>query len=151
MKLDLDPDLAARARALARAAGEPIVDLARAHTTTSVERAVLRLAGLNGADPDGRPWANHVVDTVRDQVGLEHGVALPVWDALREHGDLHALAAAVLRGEVRFRIPTGTAAREARTGDVPGRSATALCWQVVLPVLAGTVSPICASVLSFRC
>ncbi|GAA0631048.1 D-lysine 5,6-aminomutase subunit alpha [Sporichthya brevicatena] len=115
MKLDLDPDLAARARALARAAGEPIVDLARAHTTTSVERAVLRLAGLNGADPDGRPWANHVVDTVRDQVGLEHGVALPVWDALREHGDLHALAGAVVRGEVRFRVPTGTAAREARS------------------------------------
>lgn len=115
MKLDLDPVLAARARDLARAAGEPIVDLARVHTTVSVERAVLRLAGLDGADAEGRPWANHVVDAVREQVGLEHGVALPVWDALADHRDLHGLAAAVIAGRVQFRLPTGTAAREART------------------------------------
>ena len=44
---------------------------------------MLRLAGVTGADPDGIPWVNRLVDAVRDQVGLEHGVALPVWDALR--------------------------------------------------------------------
>ena len=57
--------------------------LARTHTTVSVERAVLRLAGVQGADADGIPWVNRLVDAVRDEVGLEHGVALPVWDALR--------------------------------------------------------------------
>ena len=57
--------------------------LAQTHTTVSVERAVLRLAGVQGADPDGIPWVNRLVDAVREQVGLEHGVALPVWDALR--------------------------------------------------------------------
>ena len=35
-----------------------------------------------GADPDGTPWVNRLVDAVRADVGLEHGVALPVWDAL---------------------------------------------------------------------
>ena len=48
----------------------------------SVERAALRLAGLGGADPDGTPWVNRLADVVRADVGLEHGVALPVWDAL---------------------------------------------------------------------
>ncbi len=115
MKLDLDQELAARARDLARAAGEPIVDLARSHTTVSVERAVLRLAGLDGADAEGRPWVNSVVDAVREQVGLEHGVALPVWDALADRRDLHGLAEAVTAGRVQFRLPTGTAAREARS------------------------------------
>ena len=73
----------ARRAALARKAGRPIVDLAKQHTTVSVERATLRLAGLEGADPDGTPWVNRLADAVRADVGLEHGVALPVWDALR--------------------------------------------------------------------
>ena len=82
-KLDLDPATVRKARSLARKAGRPIVKLAKQHTTVSVERATLRLAGLAGADPDGIPWVNRLVDAVRGDVGLEHGVALPVWDALR--------------------------------------------------------------------
>ena len=38
-RLDLDGDQVTRARELAAAVGRPIVDLARAHTTVSVERA----------------------------------------------------------------------------------------------------------------
>ena len=44
-KLNLDPALVRQARELAAAAGQPVVELARTHTTFSVERAVLRLAG----------------------------------------------------------------------------------------------------------
>ena len=58
-----------RARALAARAGQPVVDLARSHTTVSVERAVLRLAGVTGADPDGIPWVNRLVDAVVADVG----------------------------------------------------------------------------------
>ena len=81
-KLDLDPTTVRKARSLARKVGRPIVRLAQAHTTVSVERATLRLAGLAGADPDGTPWVNRLADAVRADVGLEHGLALPVWDAL---------------------------------------------------------------------
>ena len=70
-----------------RRAGQPVVDLARSHTTVSVERAVLRLAGVTGADPDGIPWVNRLVDAVVADVGLGHGVALPVFDALAREGD----------------------------------------------------------------
>ena len=52
-KLDLDPVTVRKARSLARKAGRPIVNLAKQHTTVSVERATLRLAGLEGADADG--------------------------------------------------------------------------------------------------
>src|SRR4051812_33699049 len=111
--LELDPALVARARELAALAAQPVIDLARRHTTVSVERAVLRLAGLTGTDPvtgDGRaedrvPWVNRVVDAVRDQVGLENGVALPVWHALRDGGDLQSLAEQVGAGTARFEIP----------------------------------------------
>ncbi|GAA3956808.1 D-lysine 5,6-aminomutase subunit alpha [Actinomadura viridis] len=115
-KLDLDPVMVRKARALAARAAEPVIEMARTHTTVSVERALLRIAGLAGADADGRPWVNHLADAVRDQVGLEHGVALPVWDALlrgpyRSPGDL---ARAAARGEAAFRLPRDADAREAR-------------------------------------
>ncbi|KWX04652.1 lysine 2,3-aminomutase [Carbonactinospora thermoautotrophica] len=113
-KLRLDPEMVRKARRLAERAAQPVVELARTHTTVSVERAVLRLAGLSGADPDGTPWVNHLVDAVRADVGLAHGVALPVWDALLRGGydDLTQLAQKA--SAVRFRIPEGDAAREAR-------------------------------------
>ena len=123
-RLDLDPTLVARARELARLAAEPVIDLARQHTTVSVERAVLRLAGLTGTDPltgEGAadntvPWVNRVVDAVRDQVGLEQGVALPVWHALTSGSapSLQSLAESVgagtatpCRGSTGWSTPSG--------------------------------------------
>jgi beta-lysine 5,6-aminomutase alpha subunit len=115
-KLGLDPAVVREARELARRAGEPITELARTHTTVSVERAVLRLAGLDGADADGMPWVNRLTDAVRDEAGLEHGVAQPVWDALLAGGypSLRSLAEAAAAGEVTFRVPAGHDAEAAR-------------------------------------
>ncbi len=121
-KLGLDPELARRARALAERAAAPVVELARTHTTDSVERATLRLAGMAGADAEGIPWVNRLTDAVAADVGLERGVALPVFHALAQAGRgdgqrtpaaLTALAQAAAQGGVRFQIPTGPAAAEA--------------------------------------
>jgi beta-lysine 5,6-aminomutase alpha subunit len=116
VKLDLDPALVRRARELAARAGQPVVDLARGHTTVAVERAVLRLNGITGADPEGIPWVNRLVDAVVAQVGLGHGAALPVWQAMVDEGitDLTLLAQKAAAGSVRFRVPTGTQARSAK-------------------------------------
>ncbi len=115
-KLTIDPQTVAEARRLAARAGQPIVEMARTHTTVSVERAVLRLAGLAGADAENMPLVNRVVDAVRQQTGLEHGVALPVWDALitGDFPDLAALAQATSAGKVAFRLPQGEDAKQAR-------------------------------------
>src|SRR5437763_477305 len=115
-KLNLDPALAAQARELARLAGQPVTDLARTHTTVSVERAVLRLGGLDGADEDGMPWVNRLADAVREATGLEHGVALPAWDAMVTGGypDLRTLAIDASAGLAKFRLPMGADASTAR-------------------------------------
>ena len=106
--LDLDPVTIRTARSLARKAGAPVVSIAKRHTTVSVERAVLRLAGLEGADVEGIPWVNRLVDVVRADAGLEHGVALPVWDAmLRTGDDLLTVAQKAAAGSVTFRVPEG--------------------------------------------
>ena len=116
-KLDLDPVTVRKARTLARQAGRPIVNLAKKHTTMSVERATLRLGGLQGADGDGIPWVNRLLDAVRGDVGIEHGVALPVWDALvrGEADDLSTLAQKASVGSVRFRLPEGRDRTRAQT------------------------------------
>jgi beta-lysine 5,6-aminomutase alpha subunit len=119
-KLTLDPVVVREARRLAGQAGQPIVEMAKSHTTVSVERAVLRLAGLAGADSDGMPLVNRLVDAVREQTGLEHGVALPAWDAMIAGGyaDLAALARAAATGQVTFRLPAGDdAAARAMAGQ----------------------------------
>src|SRR4051794_23462763 len=117
MKLVLDPATVAKARRLATEVGRPIVDLAERHTTVSVERATLRLGGITGADPDGTPWVNRLLDVVRADIGLEHGVALPVWDALvrGEAEDLTTLAQKAAAGSVQFRLPEGRDRTRART------------------------------------
>ena len=116
-KLKLDARAVKQARTLARKVGKPIVKVAKEHTTVSVERATLRLAGLSGADADGVPWVNHLVDCVCADAGLEHGVAMPVWDALRrgEAEDLLTLAQKASAGSARFHLPEGRDAHRARS------------------------------------
>src|SRR5579871_3186643 len=97
--LNLDPAMVREARELAAVAGQPIVEMARTHTTVSVERAVLRLGGLDGADPgDGMPWVNHLGDAV-----VTGGYA-----------SLAALASDAAAGKVKFRLPEGGDAAAAR-------------------------------------
>jgi beta-lysine 5,6-aminomutase alpha subunit len=117
--VELDPATVRRARGLARKAGAPIVRMAKRHTTVSVERATLRLAGLRGADADGTPWVNRLLDAVRADVGLEHGVALPAWHAMRREGvaDLTELAQKAAVGSIRFDVPEGKAATRAQTAS----------------------------------
>ena len=105
--LNLNEDVVRKARRLAAKAGEPVVAMTKSHTTVSVERATLRLAGLSGADHEKVPWVNHLVDAVRAQVGLEHGVTTPVFDALLrdEAPDLLTLAQKASSGSVQFRLP----------------------------------------------
>ncbi|MCP2257515.1 beta-lysine 5,6-aminomutase alpha subunit [Streptoalloteichus tenebrarius] len=132
--LGLDPEVVAAARRLAARAAEPVIELARAHTTVAVERATLRLAGITGADSAHRsgdvPWVNRVVDTVREHCGLEHGVALPVFHALAEHdlGGLTELAEATAAGQVRYRVPSG---RDRARAERAARAAVARGLRVV--------------------
>ena len=126
-KLNLDQGAVLLARELARRAGEPVTQLAHTHTTVSIERAVLRLGGLDGADPGGMPWVNRLTDAVRASAGLEHGVALPVWDALRAGGypDLRTLAEAAAAGRPASASPSA-ATRWPRGNSRPVRSRPAV-------------------------
>ncbi|HEX2025967.1 MAG TPA: lysine 5,6-aminomutase subunit alpha, partial [Actinomycetota bacterium] len=108
-KLELDEARVAEARDLARRICRPVEDMIELHTTVAIERAVLRLCGLDGAvgtGVDARPFPNLVVDAVRDQVGLDRGAAIPVFDLMVRQGlTIEEVARRVVSGEAEFRWP----------------------------------------------
>lgn len=114
--LDLDQGLVAEARRLAEVATAPVMAMCASHTTVSIERAVARLLGLTGADDDGTPWPNRLVDAVRDAGALDQGVALPVLVAAARKGIDHVEAMRRLaRGELA--VPDEWSEYEARTAE----------------------------------
>jgi beta-lysine 5,6-aminomutase alpha subunit len=108
-KLHLDQALVAEARDLAARIAGPVEEMIEAHTTVSIERAIVRLCGLDGAVGEGvdaRPFPNLVVGAVRDQVGLGRGVTVPLFDLMLRTGlSIEEVAQRVVSGEARFRWP----------------------------------------------
>lgn len=74
-KLQLDPQLIRKARELAQKIVSQIAPLLLSHTTVSVERAVLRLLGIQGTNQDGIPLPNVVADHCQDLGLLAEGAA----------------------------------------------------------------------------
>jgi beta-lysine 5,6-aminomutase alpha subunit len=83
--LPLDAATVDRCVALADEITGPVLDVARAQTTVSIERTVLRLLGLGGAGPGGVPLANLAVDALHERGVLGRGAAAWMGWALR-HG-----------------------------------------------------------------
>ncbi|MBI3486790.1 MAG: lysine 5,6-aminomutase subunit alpha [Acidobacteria bacterium] len=84
-KLALSEAKITRARELAARIVEPVGAFVDAHTTVTVERATLRLAGADGADADGVPVPNLIVDQLKGR--LEEGALLAYVNALVKTGE----------------------------------------------------------------
>ena len=84
-KLALPQERIERARALAQRIVSPVQDFIGDHTTVTVERATLRLAGADGADADGVPVPNLIVDQLKGR--LENGAVTYYVNALLKTGE----------------------------------------------------------------
>lgn len=84
-KLALSQERIERARELAKRIVSPVQDFIEEHTTVTVERATLRLAGADGADQDGVPVPNLVVDQLKGK--LENGAITYYVNALLKTGE----------------------------------------------------------------
>jgi beta-lysine 5,6-aminomutase alpha subunit len=88
-KLHLPKDRVDHARHLARQIAAPVDDFIDKHSSVTVERASLRLAGADGANADGIPVPNLVVDQMQavDPARLEDGALLYFVNALVRTGE----------------------------------------------------------------
>jgi beta-lysine 5,6-aminomutase alpha subunit len=100
-KLGLDAGLVRSCRAAAAQIAAQAAEATGGRTTVSVERAVARLLGVDGVDPNDIPLPNVVVDHVADFDGLARGVATWLGNAAVQTGLAVAdVAAAVGAGEL---------------------------------------------------
>ena len=103
-RLPIDRGSVAECRDLAAQIAGPVDELGRTHTTVSIERACLRLVGVDGVTEDpgtqAVPIPNIVVDAVRRDVGLERGALVPFMHAVETGcGHVQTTAEQIARGE----------------------------------------------------
>ena len=97
--LKLDTSLVDEARALSDHIVAPVIDYIGAHTTVAIERATLRLLGVDGIDEADVPLPNRVVDSAKPL--LSGGILRPFVAAMQRHQlDAQAVAGAIGRGEL---------------------------------------------------
>ncbi len=94
-----------KARELATRITGPVLEFVGRNTTVTVERATLRLVGADGADPDGVPVPNLIVDQLGNSGRLPGGSLRWYVNALMRGGEgpasLNAKIAVGLRiGEI---------------------------------------------------
>jgi beta-lysine 5,6-aminomutase alpha subunit len=101
-KLNIDLGLVASCRAAANAIAGQVSEEIAGKTTVSVERTIVRLLGVDGANDVEAPLPNVLVDHVRDRGELGRGIAYWVGNALLADADAtpQSLAEAVDRGEL---------------------------------------------------
>ncbi len=116
-KLNLDQIQIDSSRNAARQIAEDVQNFIDQHTTTSTERTVARLLGVDGVDEIDRPLPNVLIDNIKEGGGLEQGAAYWIGNAIAQTGDTpQKVAEKIGRGELDItRIP---AASEEKIQDI---------------------------------
>jgi beta-lysine 5,6-aminomutase alpha subunit len=87
------------------------------HTTVSIERACLRLVGVDGVQGEGAqavPVPNRVVDEVHSSIGIDRGVLIPFFHAVDTQGvEVQRAADTIAERAARPEWPQGDALEKA--------------------------------------
>jgi beta-lysine 5,6-aminomutase alpha subunit len=120
-QLHLDQTQIDRARDSARRIARRVFDDMALFTTTTVERATLRLLGVDGVDENGIPLPNRVVSHFQEHYLLQYGAAPILASAMKEHGyTAQQVAEAVAGGRLTLARPKDEAAAR-NAADVHAR------------------------------
>lgn len=105
-QLNLDLKTIDRCRSLAKTIAEPIDHMIATHTTIAIERATLRLLGVNGAIMRGGqayPEANAIIDAAREAKLVPGGVVRPFVKAMIDHkATASEMGAMIAKGKVKL-------------------------------------------------
>ncbi|HJV27349.1 MAG TPA: lysine 5,6-aminomutase subunit alpha [Aromatoleum sp.] len=105
-RLNLDQSQIDRARESARRIAHRVFDEMSQYTTTTVERATLRLMGVDGVDDNQIPLPNRLVSHLQEQGLLQHGAAAIIAGAMAEHKlTAQQVAEAVAAGKLVLAAP----------------------------------------------
>ena len=100
-KLTIDTGVVDECRAQARRITNDLMGYIRSHTTVSVERSVVRLLGIDGADASGTPYPNIFVEAFERGRTLAEGAAGFLADLMIATGlDADGASRAAAKGEI---------------------------------------------------
>src|ERR1035437_3017637 len=109
--LHLDQAQIDRVRDSARRIARQVFDEMSPFTTSTVERATLRLLGIDGVDENAVPLPNRVIEHLQQQSLLQHGAATALARAMQEHSySAQQVAQAVADGSLTLTRPQDDAA-----------------------------------------
>ena len=129
-QLQLDQSQIERARESARRIARRVFDDMSVFTTTTVERATLRLLGIDGVDENFVPLPNRVVTHLQEQQLLQHGAATAVLAAMQERGlSAQQVAEAVAAGTLTLAAPKDGAAARAAAQALASKSCEQIAAQ----------------------
>ncbi len=110
-QLNLNQAQIDRARDSARRIARQVFDEMAPFTTTTVERATLRLLGVDGVDDNQVPLPNRVVEHLQEHKLLQHGAAIILAGAMQKTGwTAQQVAEAVSAGSLTLSYPQDEAA-----------------------------------------
>ena len=102
-KLNLDYNLVEKAREIAKKVANDTQKFINKHSTTSIERTICRLLGIDGIDEFGVPLPNVVVDHIHKSDLLNNGIALYLGNAiLHTNNSPQNIAEKVSQGQLNF-------------------------------------------------
>ena len=85
-KLKLDIDTIRSCRESAGRIAQATISFAEQRSTVSIERTILRLLGVAGADENEVPYVNRLVDTLAEKGLLDDGVAVHIGNVALANG-----------------------------------------------------------------
>lgn len=104
--LQLDQAKIDKARGYASQIAKAVYDEMSQYTTTTVERATLRLLGLDGVNAEHIPVPNCVVAHLKENNLLGYGAVLPVFAKMQETGlTIQEVGDGVAKGEITLQKP----------------------------------------------
>ncbi|HQC41695.1 MAG TPA: lysine 5,6-aminomutase subunit alpha, partial [Petrotogaceae bacterium] len=85
-KLGIDFTKVRKARTLAEKIALDVQNFVKDHATTSTERTICRLLGIDGVNDEGIPLPNVLVDHLKENNALAQGAAYYIGNAMIETG-----------------------------------------------------------------
>lgn len=102
-KLGLSPAAIERCHRSALAIAQEVAAFSALRSTVSIERAILRMLGVEGADAAGVPIVNRLVDKLSEAGFVTDGVAIHLGQLLRQSDcELARIIDGLVSGELRF-------------------------------------------------
>ncbi len=84
-KLYLDQHQIKKARSLASSISEEVSSFVSLHSTTSIERTILRLLGIDGVNDFEIPYPNVIVDYIKEYGDLSNGVSIYIASLIKQY------------------------------------------------------------------